>query len=308
MRIGTVKQIWRYAVKSMAGEQLEACAVGLKGIPGDRGWAIKDETTGEITNGKYFPVLMRSSARYLEAPANGFIPHVEMQFPDGQTAGSDQPDINARLTELLGKPVSLWPLQPATNTEHYRRNSKLARVLGRLARFRPFRAALPTFTSFGHANAELRELFSREPGEPVPDLSTLPPEILEFTSPLGTYFDAFPIHVMTTASLEMMARLNPAATWDVRRFRPNFLIETDPSIKGLVDSEWSGQRIRLGNVELRCEIPCVRCGMTIQAQANFPKDPSILRTIVKDADQNLGAYANVINPGEIRIGDVVEIT
>jgi uncharacterized protein len=99
MRIGTVKQIWRYAVKSMAGEQLAACAVGLKGIPGDRGWAIRDETTGEITNGKYFPVLMRSSARYLEAPANGLIPHVEMQFPDGQTANSDQPDINARLTE-----------------------------------------------------------------------------------------------------------------------------------------------------------------------------------------------------------------
>ena len=307
MRIGTVKQIWRYAVKSMAGEQLEACAVGLKGIPGDRGWAIKDETTGEITNGKYFPVLMRSSARYVEAPANGFIPHVEMQFPDGQTAGSDQPDINARLTELLGKPASLWPLQPATNTAHYRRNSKLARVLGRLARFGPFRAALPTLTSFGHANAELRQLFSRDPGEPVPDLSTLPPEILEFTSPLGTYFDAFPIHLMTTASLEMMARLNPAATWDVRRFRPNFLIETDPAIKGLVDAEWSGQKIRLGNVELRCEIPCVRCGMTIQAQANFAKDPSILRTIVKDADQNLGAYASVFSVGEVRVGDVVDI-
>lgn len=307
MRIGTVKQIWRYAVKSMAGEQLEACAVGMNGIPGDRGWAIRDETTGEITNGKHYPVLMRSSARYREAPANGFIPHVEMLFPDGQTAGSDQPDINARLTELLGKPVSLWPLQPATNTEHYRRSSKMARVFGRLARYRLFRAALPTLTSFGHVNAELREAFDREPGEPIPDLSTVPPEILEFTSPLGTYFDAFPIHVLTTASLELMARLNPAATWDVRRFRPNFLIATDAGIKGLVDAEWSGQKIRLGNVELRCEIPTVRCGMTIQAQGDFPKDPTILRTIVKDADQNLGAYASVISPGEIRIGDVVEV-
>ncbi len=307
MRIGTVKQIWRYAVKSMAGEQLEACAVGMNGIPGDRGWAIRDETNGEITNGKHYPLLMRSSARYREAPANGFIPHVEMLFPGGQTAGSDQPDINARLTELLGKPVSLWPLQPARNTEHYRRSSKMARVFGRLARYRLFRAALPTLTSFGRVNADLREAFDREPGEPIPDLSTVPPEILEFTSPLGTYFDAFPIHVLTTASLELMARLNPAATWDVRRFRPNFLIETDAGIKGLVDAEWSGQKIRLGNVELRCEIPTVRCGMTIQAQADFPKDPTILRTIVKDADQNLGAYASVISPGEIRIGDIVEV-
>jgi MOSC domain-containing protein len=307
MRIGTIKQIWRYPVKSMAGEQLEACSVGLNGIPGDRGWAIRDETAREITNGKHFPLLMQCSARYREAPANGSIPHVDMRFPDGLQLGSDVPNVNARLTELLGKPVSLWPLQPASNTEHYRRGSKTARAFGRLARFRLFRAALPVLTSFGHANEELREAFSREPGEPIPDLSTLPPEILEFTSPRGTYFDAFPIHVLTTASLEMMARLNPAAKWDVRRFRPNFLIETDSSIKGLVEAEWGGQKVRLGAVELHCEIPTVRCGMTIQAQAEFPKDPSILRTIVKDADQNLGIYASVITAGEVRVGDVVEV-
>jgi uncharacterized protein YcbX len=307
MRIGTVKQIWRYSVKSMAGEELDACTVGVSGIPGDRGWAIRDETTGEITNGKHFPLLMQASARYRESPANGFIPQVDMNFPGGLQVGSDLADINARLTALLGKPVSLWPLQPASNAEHYRRNSKTARLLGQLARFRPFRALLPTLTSFGHANAELREAFSREAGEPVPDLSTLPPEILEFTSPPGTYFDAFPIHVLTTASLEMMARLNPAAQWDVRRFRPNFLIETDATIKGLVESEWSGQTIRLGNVTLKCEIPTVRCGMTIQAQKDLPKDPSILRSIVKEADQNLGVYANVIGAGEVRLGDVVEV-
>jgi hypothetical protein len=307
MRIGIIKQIWRYPVKSMAGEQLEACSVGLHGIPGDRGWAIRDETAGEITNGKHFPLLMQCSARYREAPANGSIPHVDMRFPDGLQLGSDVPDINARLTELLGKPVSLWPLQAASNTEHYRRRSKTARLYGRLARFRAFRAALPVLTSFGPANAELRESFSREPDEPIPDLSTLPSELFEFTSPPGTYFDAFPIHLLTTASLELMARLNPAATWDVRRFRPNFLIETDPAIKDAVEVEWGGQKVRLGGVELKCEIPTVRCGMTIQAQAEFPKDPSILRTIVKDADQNLGIYASVTTAGEVRVGDVVEI-
>jgi uncharacterized protein len=47
--------------------------------------------------------------------------------------------------------------------------------------------------------------------------------------------------------------------------------------------------------------------MTIQAQAEFPKDPSILRTIVRDADQNLGVYASVIAAGEIRVGDIVEL-
>ena len=310
MRIGTVKQIWRYAVKSMAGEQIDACSVGMLGIPADRGWAVRDETTGEITNGKQVPLLMQCDARYREPPArtgNGSIPPVVMRFPNGVEVSSDSEDVNARLSELLGRSVSLWPLQPASNEAFYRRKSKTARFFGRLARYRPFHAALPALTSFGKANAELREMFSREPGEPVPDLSTLPQQIIEFTSPLGTYFDAFPIHVLTTSSLEMMRRLNPQAVWDVRRFRPNFLIETEPGIKGLIESEWAGQKLRLGTVELRCEIPTVRCGMTMQAQKDFPKDPSILRSIVKDANQNLGTYASVLQAGDVRVGDVVEI-
>jgi len=291
----------------MAGERLEECSVGTLGIPGDRGWAIRDETRREITNGKHLPLLLQCAARYRESPAPGFIPPVDIVFPDGTSVGSDASDVNERLTQLLGKPVSLWPLRPAEDTQHYRRKSKTARVFGRLSRFRAFRAALPVFTSFGPAREQLREAFSRESGEALPDLSTLPAHILEFTSPPGTYFDAFPIHLLTTASLAMMARLNPAATWDLRRFRPNFLIETEPQIKGLVEAEWAERKLRIGSVELKGEIPTPRCGMTIQAQAGLAKDPSILRTIVRDADQNLGIYASVITPGDVRVGDRVEL-
>ena len=101
MRIGTVKQIWRYAVKSMAGEQIDAANIGQLGIPADRGWAIRDEKTGEITNGKHIPLLMQCAARYCEAP-NGSIPHVVMSFPNGVELSSDSENVNARLSELLG--------------------------------------------------------------------------------------------------------------------------------------------------------------------------------------------------------------
>jgi uncharacterized protein YcbX len=305
MQIGTVKEIRRYAVKSMAGEMLDECTVGTMGIPGDRGWALRDETTGEITNAKKFPVLMQCAATYRAAPSFAFIPQVDVILPDGTKTASDAGDVNERLSELLGTRVSLWPLRPADDTEFYRRKSKTARVFGKLARFRAFRAALPALVSFGPAKEQLRTGFSREPGEPLPDLSTLPAELIEFTSPRGTYFDAFPIHVLTTASLDTMARLNPAATWDVRRFRPNFLIETRKDLKGLVESEWDGRRLTVGGVELKCELATVRCGMTMQAQAGLEKDASILRTIVRDADQNLGVYASVATAGEVRVGDVV---
>jgi uncharacterized protein YcbX len=93
----------------------------------------------------------------------------------------------------------------------------------------------------------------------------------------------------------------------VRRFRPNFLIETKADIKGSVEAEWEGRKLHVGGVELKCEIPTPRCGMTIQAQAGLEKDPSILRTIVRDADQNLGIYASVIKSGGVKVGDLVEL-
>lgn len=249
MRIGTIKQIWRFAVKSMAGEQLDVCTVGMKGIPGDRGWAVRDDTARKLATGSGFPLLMQCSAHYREPPVNGFIPHVDMRLPDGVQIGSDLSDVNARLTRLLGKPVSLCALA-SDNSEQ---------------------------------------------------------SAIQLNSARGTYFDVAPIHVLSSASLEEMKRLAPAGDWDVRRFRPNFFVETDAGIEGLVDAEWGGRRLRIGEVEILCELPCERCAMTIQAQPDVRKDESIFRTIVKEANTNLGSYASVLKPGEVRTGDVVEL-
>lgn len=307
MIIGTIKEIWRYPVKSMAGQRLEYCTVGSLGIPGDRGWALRDETTKEITNGKRIPQLMKCAARYVAEPSNGDIPTVLITFPDGTEIHSNDPTINSRLSEVFQKNVTLWPRQPATNKEHYRRRSAGARLMAPLLRTSSFRSMLPQLTKLPGLSDQLRGLFSRESNEPVPDISLLPAEVLEFTSPLGTYFDAYSVNVLTTASLKRMAMFNPAAIWDVRRFRPNFLIETADGVEDLVESTWAGKTLRLGTVELQGEIPCARCGMTTHAQDGLPKDPSVLRSIVKDADQNLGLYASVSQPGEVKIGDRVEL-
>ena len=307
MIVGTIKEIWRYPVKSMAGERLENCTIGPIGIPGDRGWALRDEKTKEITNGKRIPLLMRCAARYVADPVNGDIPHVQITFPDGTSINSDDVDINARLSDALHKNVTLWPRQPASNREHYRRRSASARLMAPLMRTASFRSLLPQLTKLPGLNDQLRGLFSRESNEPVPDISLLPAEVLEFTSPLGTYFDAYSVNVLTTASLKKMASFNPNAIWDVRRFRPNFLIETEDGVQGFSESTWTGKTIRLGTVEIKGEIPCARCGMTTHAQESLPKDPSVLRSIVKDADQNLGLYASVSKTGEVKIGDQVEL-
>lgn len=307
MVVGEVCEIWRYPVKSMGGEKLDSCTVGLLGIPGDRGRALRDEVVGEIRGAKYLPKLMQYASRYREQPTEGKVTHVDITLPDGTCIGSDEQDVNSRLSQLLGRDVSLCPLRPAGDKAHYRRAHPGASILSRLSRFRPLRPHLGRLIRLAGLEAPIREMFSRKLDEPLPDFSTIPSELFEFTSPPGTYFDAFPIHLLTTSCLAAMMRLNPTAAWDVRRFRPNFLIETKSGIEGLVEASWSSRMLRLGELILKCETPTIRCGMTIHAQAELPKDPTVLRTIVRDAGQNLGIYASVMNSHRIAVGDVVEL-
>src|SRR2546425_4579397 len=152
--LGRVIEIWRYPVKSMGGEQLQRCALGKLGIPGDRGWAVRDEAAGEIRGAKKLPALLLLGARYLEEPAADRIPPAEITFLDGARVRTDTPEAAVRLTELLGRRVTLWPLRPPDDREHYRR--------GR-----------PDTSDF---ESELRGIFGRLPDEPLPDPSVFPPE------------------------------------------------------------------------------------------------------------------------------------
>jgi hypothetical protein len=285
VQVGTVIEIWRYPVKSMAGEQVARAAVGPLGLPGDRGWAVRDDVAGEVRGAKKFPLLLQCAARYEEEPTAGRVPPAEITFPGGDRLRSDDPRVADALSDLLGRRVTLWPLEPPDNRDHYRR-------------------APP---DSGDMEAELRAVFGRLPDEPLPDLSVFPPELFEFTSPLGTYFDAFPLHLLTTASLRELAERTPGSRFDRRRFRPNLLIEPSVGATGLVETAWCGRELRIGAVTIGVEMPCVRCSMTVQPQGDLPKDPAVLRTIVRDADQSLGVYARVLSAGTMAVGAAVEL-
>ena len=284
--IGRIRELWRYPVKSMGGERIPECRLTAGGIPGDRGWALRDEAAAEIRGGKKFPVLMRCSARFLTEPEPGQSPAAEIVLPDGRRLRSDSPEASGELSTLVGRRVTLCPLRPAEDLEHYRRG-------------------MPDNPDMLE---ELRDIFGREADEPLPDLSAFPPEIMEFTSPLGTYFDVFPLHFVTTATLAEMARRAPASNFDSRRFRPNFLIETSEDAgQGLVEAGWSGRDLRVGGARIRALMPTVRCSMVTQPQGDLAKDPGVLRAVVREADQNLGSYAIVVESGTVRAGDEVAL-
>lgn len=307
-KVGVVSEIWRYPVKSMAGERLTTVDVqaGTMGLLGDRGWALRDNAIGEIRGAKNFPTLMLCSARYREPPRIDYVPHVDVTLPDGKCIGSDDPQVNQVLSTFLGHAVSLMPLQPATNKAHYRRAQFGSALIGKIAnsRWRPWFEKLLPYTKL---ERDTRELLSREAGEPSLDYSTIPADLFEFTSPPGTYFDLWPLHLLTTASLAKMASLNPIAVWDVRRFRPNFLISNMPEMTGLIEAGWGGRTIHIGEVACQISVPAIRCGMTAHAQGDLPKDPSVLRSIVREAAQNLGVYGSAVQSGQVSVGNAVTL-
>ncbi len=283
--VGRVAELWRYPVKSMGGEQLTRATIGSRGIPGDRGWALRDEAAGEMRGAKKMPILMRCRARYDEEPTAERIPAATMTLADGSMVQTTDPGVNDRLSALVGRRVTLWPLQPAEQRDHYRRG-------------------LPDHADM---DTELREVFGRLPDEPLPDLSVIPPELFELTSPAGTYFDLAPLHVLTTASLGALTARNRDAQFDRRRFRPNVLVEPADGAATLMETAWCGRRVRIGDAVLAITIATMRCSMTTHATDELPKDTSVLRTIVRDADQNLGVYATVEQPGAVTVGDPVEV-
>ena len=273
-----VEGLWRYPVKSMAGEPLSSAYVGTRGIPGDRGWAVFDETRGGVTGAKRIPALRAGKPRYLREPvAGGPSPPVEIALPNGRTVRGE--DASAGLSAWLGRPVSLVGLDGSD-------------------------VAAPRLTLQGESEEFVRAAMGLVEGEPDADLSALPPERLQVLR-RGNFFDALPIHLITRATLRTLESLEPAISWDPRRFRMNILVEGDGG--AYPELAWVGRKVRVGEVVLDVDTECPRCAMVTQAVDEVPHDPRVMRTLVRETHHAAGIYAAVDTPGRVRVGDDVEV-
>ncbi len=281
----SVREIFRYPVKSLGGESLTQVQLTPGGLPGDRAWAVRDEVNGGIRGAKKLPRLMELQSRYEKAPTDTGSSPARIRLTDGTELETGQSDVNDRLSAAIDHQVSLWPLLPADALDHYRRGA-------------------PSHTDM---EQELRAMFGRTPDEPLPDLSVFPPELLEFESPPGTYFDAYPILVVTDSSLDEIQRRVPDSVFDVRRFRPNFVVTGTEGSTPFIERQWEGRRLRLGGATLKLTIECPRCVMTTHGFEDLPKDPGIMRALVKETGGNLGIYAEVETPGPVKLGDEAEL-
>jgi hypothetical protein len=130
-------------------------------------------------------------------------------------------------------------------------------------------------------------------------------EALEWTMPDGRFVDAFPVLLMTTAGLRGGASLYPAGRWDVRRFRPNVLIEHDG--EGWVEDGWAGRWLQVGSAQLVPRRRCMRCTMVNRAQPGLDRDVTIFTTLHQSHGGEAGMWTQVTQPGTLSQGDLVEI-
>jgi len=265
--IGSVVSLWRYPVKSMMGEELNASEVMQRGLLGDRAYALIDSSDGKVAtakNPRKWPDLFDFRATFLEPARGARIPPVRIALPDGTTVTSDQADVNRILSNALGREVTL-------------------RAAGR-----------------GTVQAE----------EYWPDMEELDHRdtVTDFTLPEETFFDCATIHLLTTATLDRLRELYPLGRFEVRRFRPNIVLELGSGERGFAENAWVGHTLAIGaEVRLSITSPCGRCVMTTLAQGDLPQDPGILRAAAQHNRASVGVYAAVARGGTIRRGDSVRI-
>ena len=290
-----VEQLWRFPVKSMQGESVEAFEVSERGVVGDRAWALIDVSDGKVVSAKNprkWKRVLELSASFVDEPtAAGDVPPVVISFPDGSTVWSDGGggDVDATLSRFLGRDVHLATAPPATVT---------------MEETWPDVEGLAPEAFIASTRIE-----TEEPDEVVSDIT------MAMAAPPGTFFDLAVLHALTTSTRAALQAADPAGTFDVRRYRPNVLVATDE--EGYVENGWVGRTIALGGdgVAMEVMMPTMRCIMTTMAQSELPADTSLLRTIAAENRLDIGGgrwacagvYGNVAGTGRVRVGDPVTL-
>ncbi|HID78459.1 MAG TPA: MOSC domain-containing protein [Planctomycetaceae bacterium] len=266
--VGSVVALWRYPVKSMMGEEINAATVTERGLLGDRAYALVDRQTGKVVsakNPKKWPGLFDFRARFAQPPRpEAPLPAVQITLPDGTVLTSDAEGLEAALSQALGRQVA-------------------------------FQSAVPENPTLEEYWPDIEQLDHRD-------------ELTDEAMPAGSFFDGAAVHLLTTATLDELRAAYPNGRFEVRRFRPNIVVRPEAEATGFVENAWVGRTLAVGpEVRLRVVKPCPRCVMTTLAQSDLPADTEILRTAALQNQANVGVYASVIQGGAVRRGDAVRL-
>jgi MOSC domain-containing protein len=242
MKPGRISAIFRYPVKSMAGESLDLARLGWHGIEGDRRFAFR-----RLTDNSGFPWLTASKLPQL----------------------------------LLYKPFGL-------DSNANNRNGELL----------PTHVRTPDGTEYELRSNELRAEVSRRYGSEV--------ELMNLKSGI---FDEACISVISLGTVDGIER-ESGRDLDLRRFRPNVVIETETA-EPFAEDKWVGRTLLLGErnsgAAVRVTMRDERCVMVNFDPDTAERDSKVMKTVVRMNENCAGVYGTVVQAGELRVGQVVTL-
>ena len=265
---GKVVSLWRYPVKSMIGEELNSSYITERGLIGDRTYALIDNQTGKVISAKN-PAKWRKLFDFRAA------------FIDSPQTADNIP--NVRITLPDGNQI----FSHQEEIDH-----SLSKILGREVSLMKATLDKPGYEEYwpdveGIAHREL---------------------VTDEIMPSKTFFDIAVIHILTNSTINRFRELYPEGRFEVRRFRPNIVIESSSMEKDFIENSWVGKKLTVGEeIVLRVIAPCTRCVMITLPQGDLPNDLGILRTVAKYNQVHAGVYASVEQGGIVRRGDLVQL-
>jgi uncharacterized protein YcbX len=123
---------------------------------------------------------------------------------------------------------------------------------------------------------------------------------------------AEPVSLVTTSSLLEVARRAGVGSVNDERFRSTIVIRT-AGLPAFVEQTWVGRRLLVGAVELLVRRQLARCGVIrFEPGSGQAFGPDLLRLLAADRTDAsgivFGVGAEVVTPGEITVGDPVDVT
>ncbi|PQP53942.1 MOSC domain-containing protein, partial [Mycolicibacterium austroafricanum] len=126
--------------------------------------------------------------------------------------------------------------------------------------------------------------------EALPDTSVFSTKdiitLARFSTPPGSFADLSPVHLMSTASLRQLAP--GPEPYDVRRFRPNVLVDTGEGGPDFPETVWVGGELSIGTARLEVTIPTIRCVVPTRPQPGVELDKAITRQLAERTNRFLG--------------------
>ncbi|WP_034621801.1 MOSC domain-containing protein [Cellulomonas sp. URHE0023] len=272
-----------YPVKSFAGSPLSHMRVDVSGPRGDRRWMLVDDD-GQTLTARKFPRMLAARAEVVDEGvqlSGAGLPTITVAEPDGE------PDVPVELSRVsvathAGVEAAQW----------------CSELLGRSVRL------------VWLDDPRRRGMSDRHGGS--------------LEDPLALS-DTGPVHVTTTASL---ARLDtwaaevhdelvltalesgrpspePRELMDMRRFRPNLVIDGD--LEPFEEDGWSS--VTVGDVELRFADTCGRCVLTTIDPDSLRTGKEPLRTLARhrrrDGEVWFGIQMVPVRVGTLAVGQEV---